>query len=289
MADIVEEAKVIKELVNLYIKKNFYSPNPLYPAMQYAMEGGKYIRSLLMIKAAQLCNVTQEQILPSACAIEMMHNYSLIHDDLPSIDNDDLRRGKPTLHKKYDEATAILAGDALQSIAFEMISKPHPLINPTYQVKLIHEFAIAAGVHGMAGGQMLDIHNHDIRHDKEKILLMQQGKTGALFSFSLKAAAIIKNDDAKYEVLSKIGYHIGTIFQLTDDLIDATVSEEVAGKKTGKDKIGNKASILHCEGIHYTQQLVQFYIDETMDLCKSFCEDTTFFEDLLIYLQHRKK
>ncbi|MBI4556232.1 MAG: polyprenyl synthetase family protein, partial [Candidatus Hydrogenedentes bacterium] len=198
------------------------APRTLRDAMRYSLfAGGKRLRPALVLGTAEAICGDDTVALPAACAIEMVHTYSLIHDDLPSMDNDDLRRGKPTSHKVYGEAMAILAGDALLTMAFDIAAQ-------TGHASIVREIAQAAGAEGMAGGQVLDLESEDKRLTLEELQRLHACKTGALIRVAVRCGAILAGADAgELEVLTRYGEHIGLAFQIADDILNVTGSEEV--------------------------------------------------------------
>src|SRR3954451_10225262 len=218
----------------------------LASAMAYALlSGGKRLRPFLVIESAALFEVPRQNALWVAAALECIHCYSLVHDDLPAMDNDDLRRGKPTVHKAYDEATAILAGDALQLLAFDLLGRPETHADPAVRIELVTELAAAAGHSGMAGGQMLDLTAAQRDWSLPEIMRMQAMKTGALFRFACLAGAILgRASDAEKSSLRSYGDAIGLAFQITDDILDVEASAELLGKATRKDGPAGKATFI---------------------------------------------
>jgi farnesyl diphosphate synthase len=220
-------------------------------AMRYAvLVGGKRLRPFLVLRSADLFGVPVERAERVAAAIELLHTYSLVHDDLPCMDDDDLRRGQPTTHKKFDEATAVLAGDALLTLAFEILGDPATHPSGEVRAELVLRLAKAAGSEGMIGGQMIDIEAPNNDFGREEVLLLQRLKTGALFEFSCEAGPILgqagPDDRAR---LKAYAADLGLAFQVADDLIDATGSVEAAGKAVGKDADKGKATLVSLLGI----------------------------------------
>ena len=220
----------------------------LIDAMRYAALGpGKRLRPFLVVESAALFGVPRAQALTVGAALECIHCYSLVHDDLPAMDDDDLRRGRPTLHRAYDEATAILAGDALLTFAFEVLSRPEAHPDAGVRLKLVQELARAAGKDGMAGGQMLDLEAEDGRDlAVEAVLNLQAMKTGALFRFAAMAGALLAAADPA--PLDHFGRAIGLAFQIADDLLDIESSAETLGKATQKDRGKGKATFVDLLG-----------------------------------------
>ncbi|AHE56120.1 hypothetical protein NX02_22505 [Sphingomonas sanxanigenens DSM 19645 = NX02] len=224
---------------------------PLFESMRHAaIGGGKRLRPLLVCAACDLFHVDREAALRVATAIECIHVYSLIHDDLPCMDDDDLRRGKPTVHKAFDEATAVLAGDALHALAFELLADEATHADPFVRVELVRELARAAGPSGMAGGQMMDLAAEDAAFDLQTVTRLQQMKTGALIAFCLEAGAIMGRVPPEGRTgLRGYARDIGLAFQIADDIIDVEGSEEQAGKKVGKDADRGKETFLSLLGL----------------------------------------
>lgn len=221
-------------------------PPQLLAAMRHgALNGGKRIRPFLLIQSAALFGLSEEQAMTAACALECLHCYSLIHDDLPAMDDDDLRRGQPTVHKAFDDATAILAGDALNTLAFDLLasSASHP--NAETRLRLVQMLASAAGLGGMIGGQMFDIEAEKQAPNEAQILLLQAMKTGALLKFACKAGAVLGDgNENQIQSLANFGETIGLAFQLSDDLLDETATTEQMGKATGKDAGKGKGTLV---------------------------------------------
>jgi farnesyl diphosphate synthase len=223
----------------------------IFEAMRYAiMAGGKRLRPFLLITSASLFNVSRKSAVRAAAAIEMVHTYSLVHDDLPAMDNDDLRRGKPTCHVKYGEATAILVGDGLLTQAFAVLADPETHSDPEVRCELVAELAAAAGARGMVGGQMMDLEAERLALDIGAITRLQQLKTGRLIAYSCEAGAILGKAPATARTaLRGYAHDLGLAFQITDDLLDAVGSEKDVGKKVGKDAGAGKATFVSILGI----------------------------------------
>jgi farnesyl diphosphate synthase len=242
-----ELADAVDALLNRLLPE--ISGDPLRTAMRYAVLGpGKKLRPFLVVESARLFDVDELQALRVGAALEALHTYSLVHDDLPAMDNDDLRRGRPTVHRKFDEATAILVGDALLTWAFEILSDPATHASAEVRVKLVSALAKAAGEAGMVGGQMLDI-LAETRGFKsyDEIAHMQAGKTGALFGFACEAGAILAGRDAA--ALRNYASQVGLAFQIADDILDVESSAEAIGKATQKDKSKGKATFVDLLGL----------------------------------------
>lgn len=226
---------------------------PVIHAMRYAVGGGKGLRGFLVLEGASLHGVAPPSALPAAAAIEAMHAYSLIHDDLPSMDDDDLRRGQPTVHVKWDEATAVLAGDALQTLAFELLCDP--VLGPAdVRVALLSGLAQAAGAEGMVLGQALDIaaETSATPLTLDQIARLQAGKTGALIEWSGRAGAILAGADSV--PLGRYAQALGLAFQIADDILDVTGDAATAGKRVGKDAEAGKATFVSLLGLEGAQR-----------------------------------
>mgnify|MGYP001262437574 FL=1 len=222
----------------------------LSKAMKYSsINGGKRIRTFLVSESSKIVNLSTKNAMVISSSIESIHSYSLIHDDLPSMDNDDFRRGKPSTHKKYGEASAILAGDALHDFAFQLLSGSLTKISKEKNLQLINYLTLCTGYSGLAGGQSLDLLYENKILSKNKIIEMYRKKTGKLFEFSFAAPFIIKGETNKRIKFSKnYGALFGTIFQIMDDLFDEVNSFEEIGKTPGKDKIQGKRTLLSIMG-----------------------------------------
>ena len=220
-------------------------------AMRYAVfAGGKRLRPFLTLEGARLFGVPDDRSLRAAAAIEALHTYSLVHDDLPCMDDDDLRRGRPTAHRQFDEATAVLAGDALLTLAFGILADPATHPSGDVRARLVARLAEAGGSEGMIGGQMMDMQAPERAYDLDGVILLQRMKTGALFEFSCEAGSILAeaSDDDRRR-LRDFARDLGLIFQITDDLIDALGSAEDAGKAVGKDQDQGKATFISLYGV----------------------------------------
>ena len=220
-------------------------------AMRYAVfAGGKRFRPVLTLAAAEALGGPRDSAIRAGAAIEALHTYSLIHDDLPCMDDDDLRRGMPTAHRRFDEATAVLAGDALLTWAFEALSAPQTHADPLVRAELVGGLARAAGAAGMVGGQMMDMLAPDVRYSEDEVALLQRLKTGALIRFSCEAGAILAQaGETRRRQLGGYAEELGLLFQITDDLIDATGDEAKAGKAVGKDQAQGKATFISIHGL----------------------------------------
>jgi len=241
--------KVENELTRL-LASDEAPESRVFEAMRYAaLEGGKRLRPFLLIQSANLFSVSETSALRAACALELVHCYSLVHDDLPAMDDDDFRRGRPTVHRAFDEATAILAGDGLLALAFEVLAHRDTHANPAVRISLIRTLARAAGAHGMVGGQMIDLLADPDATSMVQVTRLQQMKTGALFTYACEAGAILGNaPDAGFEALRGYAHDLGLAFQIADDLLDAEGDEAQAGKALRKDQANRKATFVALMG-----------------------------------------
>jgi farnesyl diphosphate synthase len=245
-------AAEIEEALDRLLPPEEGAEAPLLAAMRWgAMGGGKRLRGFLVLEGAAQFGVARQSALRVAAAVEMLHAYSLVHDDLPAMDNDDLRRGRPTVHRQFDEATAILAGDALQTHAFCTLTAEETHSDGFVRAGLAHGLALAAGPRGMCGGQMLDmLAESGVQMDEAAIARLQVMKTGRLIEFAAEAGAILgKAPTSLRHALLSYGREIGAAFQIADDLLDATASAAEAGKATGKDAAAGKATLVGLLGV----------------------------------------
>ena len=264
--------KEIAKDTNIFLQKFItkQQKTELIPAMKYGLfPGGKKIRSKILLDIGSIFKIKYQTLIAIGAAVECIHAYSLIHDDLPCMDNDTLRRGKPTTHIKFGEATAVLAGNSLLTMAFEILSSSYLKISESSKLSLIKRLSECSGHLGIAGGQYLDLNFEKKKVSKNKIINMEVKKTGKLFSFCCSVAPIIKNRSAKeINFFDKIGSNVGLLFQIADDVIDYQGSSKVAGKKTGKDKKKGKATLISLLGyknaIKYSEN-IKFKIISDLD------------------------
>jgi farnesyl diphosphate synthase len=243
-------------------------PKRVLEAMRYgALGGGKRLRPFLAIETARALGGDEAAAIRSGCAIECVHCYSLVHDDLPAMDDDDLRRGRPTAHKAFDEATAILAGDGLLTLAFDILADPATHKDAEVRVALCLGLARAAGLGGMVGGQMLDIEAETSAAplDDAAIRRLQAMKTGALLRFSVEAGAIVAGADRpRRKALVRYGEALGSAFQVADDILDAEATSEQLGKRAGKDAERNKGTFVSIHGLDGAKALRDAFVDEAI-------------------------
>ena len=283
-ADLVEEG-LLREL-----KKVPAYDETLEKAMEYSlMAGGKRLRPVLLMAAADAVGKDGAAFLTTGCAIEMIHTYSLIHDDLPAMDNDDYRRGKPTNHKVFGDGIAVLAGDALLTLAFEVMLRQEGAA-PETLVTVVSEMSRAAGPYGMVGGQVLDLEGEGRRLDLAALRKIHMGKTGALFCAAIRSGAILAG--AKEEELAALTLYaerFGLAFQITDDILDVTGDEAAIGKPVGSDVRNEKATYVTLTSLEEAKKLAGDAVDEAVAALDIFGERAAFLRDLALFLLGRKK
>jgi farnesyl diphosphate synthase len=242
-------------------------------AMRYTCQGGKRLRAFLVMESARLHGVDPAHAIWPAAAIEMIHSYSLVHDDLPCMDDDDLRRGRPTVHVKWDEGTAVLTGDALQTLAFESLARPECHTDPAVRADLVLTMAQAAGAQGMVLGQALDIaaETAEISLTLEQIIALQDGKTGALIRWSAMAGPLMARADT--EPLRRYAQALGLAFQIADDILDVTGDEGAAGKRLNKDAKAGKATFVSLLGLAGAQDRAKALVDEAIEALAPYGPD----------------
>jgi farnesyl diphosphate synthase len=251
-------------------------PERLMAAMRHAaLGGGKRLRPFLVVETARMLNREGEGPLRAGAAVELLHCYSLVHDDLPSMDDDDLRRGKPTVHRAFDEATAILAGDGLLTLAFEVLADSATDPESAIRADLVLGLARAAGIGGMAGGQMLDLAAEgrygDANLDERDIRELQAMKTGAILAFSVEAGAILGRADREARAtLRDYGRALGAAFQVADDLLDREATPEAMGKRTGKDREKGKATLVDALGVDGARAECRRLVDDAVNALDPF-------------------
>jgi geranylgeranyl diphosphate synthase, type II len=262
--------KIINEKLNIYVKDYKTSPEILRKAISYSIKnGGKRFRPVLCLAVAGSLGYSYEVVTPTACAIELIHTYSLIHDDLPSIDNDDLRRGKPTCHKMFGEDIAILTGDALFAEAFNIILK-YQQSGSEKKIEVLSEIGQASGALGMVAGQTVDVFYTGKEITRQKLMYMHKNKTGKLITAAVRCGAILC--DASKDHMNKLTHYaenIGMVFQITDDILDVVSSSEDIGKTAGKDSLQDKNTFPSMFGMEKSVRIAQEKVSEAIDIIKS--------------------
>ena len=259
-------------------------------AMRYsALGGGKRLRPCLVIAGADIFNVDRSCSERVGAAVEMIHTYSLIHDDLPAMDDDDLRRGQPSCHKEFDEATAILAGDALLTLAFEVLGEEETHPNPAVRSELIVALAKAAGAHGMVGGQMLDLVAETLELDVPEITRLQRLKTGALISYACEAGAILGQAlDHQRHSLVAYAHDLGLAFQIIDDLLDVEGSTEELGKTAGKDVAAGKATFVSLLGVDRARDQAEMLANQAVEHIEVFADKSDVLKEFAEFVVKRR-
>ncbi len=267
------------------------APEPrIYDAMRYTtLGGGKRLRPFLVLQSAGLFEVAETPALRTGAALELIHCYSLVHDDLPAMDDDDLRRGKPTVHKEFDEATAILAGDALLTLAFEVLAVPETHKDAAVRAELVIELAKAAGVRGMVGGQMIDLQAETQTLSLEEITQLQRLKTGALIAYGCQAGAILgKAAASDRQALLDYAQDLGLAFQIADDLLDVEGSAEETGKAVGKDAAAGKETFVSLLGVDGARREAGRLADQAVSRLEPFDERADLLRDTARFVVDRK-
>ncbi len=259
-------------------------------AMRYAvLNGGKRMRAFLVMETAQLFTVNRTCAARVAAAVEMLHAYSLVHDDLPAMDDDDLRRGMPSCHKKFDEATAILAGDALQTRAFEVLAEEDTHADAEARCELVLALAHASGARGMVGGQMIDMASEGKKLSGPEITRLQALKTGRLIQFSAEAGAILgRAPQAQRHFIAAYGRDLGAAFQIYDDVLDETASAEELGKTAGKDAAQGKATMVSVLGLEQAKAHAELLAEQAAGYLESFGERAALLQALARFTVTRK-
>ncbi len=247
---ITAAADAVNELLGSVLPAPAGPEGRLYEAMRYGtLGGGKRLRPFLVTETARMLGVDPRRALRASAAVELVHSYSLIHDDLPAMDDDDLRRGQPSCHIAFDEATAILAGDALLTLAFEVLADPKTHADAAVRCDLVGGLARAAGAGGMVGGQMIDLESENMTSDAGLISRLERMKTGALIAYCCEAGAIVAGASARErEMLREFGFELGLAFQIVDDLLDVEGDVAALGKSVGKDEAAGKATFVSTLG-----------------------------------------
>lgn len=263
---LADTAAKVEKFLDQLLAVEDATEHRLHEAIRYAtLDGGKRLRPFLVMQSASLFGVGERSALRTGAALELIHCYSLVHDDLPAMDDDDLRRGKPTVHKEFDEATAILTGDALQPLAFEVLAHPETHSNANVRVDLIAALARASGAHGMVGGQMIDLQAETETFDIGQITRLQRLKTGELIAYACEAGAILGQAPNKaHEALRRYAHDLGLAFQIADDLLDVEGSVEEVGKAVNKDEDAGKATFVSILGVELARSQANRLADQAI-------------------------
>jgi farnesyl diphosphate synthase len=287
---LADTASLVEKFLDQLLAVEDAAERQLIESMRYAsLNGGKRLRPFLLMKSAGLFGVGELSALRTGSALELIHCYSLVHDDLPAMDDDDLRRGKPTVHKQFDEATAILAGDALLTLAFEVLTHPETHANAEVRCDLVAALAKAAGAHGMVGGQMIDLQAETETFDIDQITQLQRLKTGELIAYACEGGAILgqASNDAR-EALRGYAHNLGLAFQIADDLLDIEGSVEEVGKAVNKDEDAGKATFVSILGVERARSQANRLAVQAIDHLAIFGEKADLLRQAARFVVERK-
>ena len=289
--ELKERSIYIEDKIESYLPKEEGYQKTIFEAMNYSLRaGGKRLRPILLMEAYKLCQGQGEDFVPYSVAMEMIHTYSLIHDDLPALDNDDLRRGKPTNHIVFGEAMAILAGDALLNTAYEtMLNAAFKHSRPEISLRAAYEISRGAGIYGMIGGQVVDVESEDKKIDKDKLDYIHMNKTAAMIVGSVRAGAILAGiDEDRLESLTKYAENIGLAFQIVDDILDIEGDEKLLGKRVGSDLDNDKSTYPSLLGFDASKKIVENLIEEAKTSLEVFASDAEFMNALADFIRERQ-
>jgi farnesyl diphosphate synthase len=285
-----EAAELVEQEIDHLLPMSNLTEAKLFEAMRYAcLGGGKRLRPFLVLTSAGLFGVSRECAVRVAAAVEFIHCYSLVHDDLPAMDNSDLRRGRPTVHRQFDDATAILAGDALLTLAFEVLADPATHEDPKVRCSLVAGLAKAAGMHGMVGGQMLDLIAEHERFDMGSTTRLQRLKTGEMIAFSCCAGAILgKASQPQMQALHNYAHDLGLAFQIADDLLDIDGDPAVTGKPVQQDAAAGKATFVSILGADRARDQARLLADQAARHLEIFDERADLLKAVATYVVERR-
>nr|WP_317412219.1 farnesyl diphosphate synthase [uncultured Solibaculum sp.] len=286
---LIHNAALVEDALEQYIAQQSSLTRVLTDAMRYGvLDGGKRVRPTLTLECCRVCGGEPKKALPFACAVEMIHSYSLIHDDLPCMDNDLMRRGKPSTHAKYGESTALLAGDALLTLAFDVLCDP--INEAEVVVKAVRELSHAAGYQGMVGGQIIDLQSENKIVDAPILQAMHAGKTGALIAAAATLGVIAaKGNQAQIDACRQYALHLGLMFQITDDILDATADSSALGKTAGKDLKQHKSTYVTLYGLDKARQMAKEQTDLAIETLYPFGQKGQQLADLVQLLCNRNQ
>lgn len=287
---MAETAEAVEETLDRLLALEGNPEDRVVEAMRYStLDGGKRVRPFLVVSSCDLFEVARDISLRAAAAVEMVHCYSLIHDDLPAMDDDDLRRGQPTCHRKFDEATAILAGDALLTKAFEVLADPETHTDPNVRCALVQSLARAAGDKGMVGGQMLDLLAERATFGIPEVTRLQRMKTGMLISVSCEMGAILgRGSEEARHALVMYAHDLGLAFQIADDLLDVEGAAEEVGKATGKDAAAGKATFVSLLGVDRAREQARYLSEQAAQHLEIFGEKGELLRNLAYFVVERR-
>lgn len=283
-----QRARLVEEALERLVPAETDHPEIIHQAMRYSlMAGGKRLRPVLVIGAAEAVGGDVERVLPTACAVELIHTYSLIHDDLPAMDNDDLRRGKPTNHKVFGEATAILAGDALLTLAFALMTQTKG-VPAEVIIQTIRELADAAGSKGLIGGQIVDTLSADRKISADTLEYIHRCKTGALFRAAVRCGAILSNaTKEQLKALTDYAENLGLAFQITDDILDVEGSVDKIGKPVGSDEKNHKATYPALYGLKAAKEKAFSAANNAINALNIFGKEADFLRETMHFIINR--
>ena len=287
---LADTASLVEKFLDQLLAVEDAAERQLIESMRYAsLDGGKRLRPFLLMQSAGLFGVGERSALRTGSALELIHCYSLVHDDLPAMDDDDLRRGKPSVHKQFDEATAILAGDALLTLAFEFLAHPETHANAGVRCDLVAALAKAAGAHGMVGGQMIDLQAENETFDIGQITRLQRLKTGELIAYACEGGAILgqASNNAR-EALRGYAHDLGLAFQIADDLLDVEGSVEEVGKAVNKDEDAGKATFVSILGVERARSQANRLADQAIEHLAIFGEKADLLRQAARFVVERK-
>lgn len=281
---------MVEDAIEKYLPPSDARPSLIHQAMRYSMKvGGKRLRPILLLASYELLPSSLDP-LPACVAIESMHTYSLIHDDLPAMDNSDLRRGKPTCHKQFDEAMALLAGDALLTFSLWFLAESYK-DSPKVASNLVRDLGEAGGSFKMIGGQVEDVlGERDGKMTPEKLNFIHENKTAALITAAITMGIRLadSSDDEKFKLAREIGYNVGMAFQVIDDILDATSDTETMGKTVRLDAADGKLTYVNLYGIEKSREIAADFSNKAIEACKKLTgKDESFLKDLILYMQNR--
>lgn len=285
-----EVSMAVNKTIGRLLPETDLAENKLYEAMRHGtLNGGKRLRPFLVMHSSALFNVDPARARRVAAALELVHCYSLIHDDLPAMDDAALRRGKPTVHKQFDDATAILAGDALLTLAFEILAENETHEDPRVRCELVRALAKASGGHGMVGGQMLDLIAEESNFDLGTISRMQRMKTGKLMAFACESGAILgKAGEPQRRALCNYAFDLGLAFQVTDDILDVESDPQDTGKDTRKDEQAGKATFVSAMGKTQAKERAEMLVQQAIGHLKIFEGRADMLRKLALYVLERR-
>jgi geranylgeranyl diphosphate synthase type II len=293
LAELKERAKIVESALEQFLPPAETYPPLIYEAMRYSVfAGGKRLRPVLALAAAEAAGGSADCVLPVACAIELIHTYSLIHDDLPAMDNDDFRRGKPTSHRVYGEAIAILAGDALLTLAFEIMTRSlaEGSVSPPAVLRVVSEIAQAAGPAGLIGGQVMDLLFSDRETDENTLLYIHRSKTGALYRAAVRSGGILAGaSDEMLRSLTLYAEHLGLAFQIQDDILDEEGDQEKLGKPVGSDARNKKATFPALFGMEKAKKRAVREAEMAVQALEKFDRRADFLRRLALFVVTRDR